>query len=60
MSGAPGDPGGASGRRDRPPQAADPVHEQGAHVGRCLGVRMKLHSEPPVGRNGSFGNAHSF
>jgi len=45
---------------DRPVQRSNSLDEQRAHVWRGLGVRMKLHSEPPLGLNGTCGNAHSF
>jgi len=52
--------GGRRRRGDRLVQDANAMYQQGAHVRRGLGVRMKLHSGPPLGRNGTFGHVHSF
>jgi hypothetical protein len=36
------------------------LNDQGSHDRCRLGVTMKLHSGPPLGLNGTCGNAHSF
>ena len=52
--------GGVCGLGNRPVQRANTMDQQRTHVRRGLGITMKLHSEPPLGENGTCGNAHSF
>ena len=51
----------AASPRSRPTSARpNAIDQQRAHLRCGLGVTMKLHSGPPLGLNGTCGNAHSF
>ncbi len=58
--GSPADAGRHRRLNGRPAFLANAMNDQGAHGWGRLRVTMKLHSGPPIGLNGTCGNAHSF